>query len=89
MNFLTTAFGVLFMVGFLYGAGQAMREDSAAKLARHKRISSDASKSANEASSDVERAQQAAAGVGVPGTTRRAKVPIRAWGPTEPGGAYE
>jgi hypothetical protein len=89
MNFLTTAFGVLFMVGFLYGAGQAIREDAAAKLARHKRISPDAAKLANDVSSDVERAQQAAAGVGVPNTTRRAKVPMSAWGPTESGGAYE
>lgn len=71
MNFLTTAFGILFMVGFLYGAGQAMREDSATKVARYKRMADEAAQSA--AASSVRETQEAGVGLPVPGTTRRAK----------------
>ena len=67
MNFLTAAFGVLFMVGFLYGGAQALQEDSATKLARYKRMANDAAQSA----SVENEAKQAGAGVGVPGTPRR------------------
>lgn len=69
MNFLTTAFGILFMVGFLYGAGQAMREDSATKVARYKRMADDAATRNSKVEPTIE-AQQAAVGVGVPGTVR-------------------
>lgn len=72
MNFLTTAFGVLFMVGFLYGAGHAMREDSADKLARYKRMADEAAERADAAQS-VKEAQQAGAGIPMPSTARRAK----------------
>lgn len=67
MNFLTAAFGVLFMVGFLFGAAQGLREDSAAKVARYQRLSDETAPSGVSTESQ---ARQAAMGIPVPNVQR-------------------